>query len=337
VLPDKRWPIALVGLSLALLLARAGAAAAEEKLELHLRLKKGQEYRLRLTVDQHVVQTPPPPSPAGNRPQRQQQRQQPPPQPQAIEQTLAVGYTMSVEDVDAGGAMTLATKYDSVLFRQKGPAGVVEFDSKNPPKQLPPSAKAFAALPGLGFKMTVTSEGAIKSIDGLDDMLAELLRRLDVADGPARANLQKVLTEQFGEAAMKQNMQNLFALYPPRPVAVGESWGRKLVVAKGFPLVIDGTYTLKSRDNGVAEIALDAKVSPNADAGGVDLGTGKMSYELSGTQRGSAKVEEATGWTRSLTTEQDVAGTLRFDTPGDRDAAIPVTMKSRVVLEPADR
>jgi hypothetical protein len=313
------------------------AALAQDKLELRLRLKKGQEYRLRLTVDQHVVQTPPPPSPAGNRPQRQQQRQQPPPQPQAIEQTLAIGYTMSVEDVGGDGAMTLATKYDSVLFRQKGPAGAIEYDSKKPPKQPPAAAKAFAALPGLGFRMTVTGDGAVKSVDGLDEMLAEMLRRLDVADGPARANLQKVLTEQFGEAAMKQNMQNLFALYPPRPVAVGESWGRRLVVAKGFPLVIDGTYSVKSREGGVAEIALDAKVSPNADAGGVDLGTGKMTYELSGTQRGSAKVDEATGWTRSLVTEQDVAGTLRFDTPGDRDTAIPITMKSKVVLEPADR
>ena len=99
--------------------------------------------------------------------------------------------------------------------------------------------------------------------------------------------------------------------------------------------MIDGNYALKSRAAGVAEVTLDAKVSANAEAGAAELGTGKMTYDLSGEQHGSARIDEATGWTRSLTTEQDVSGTIRFDTPGDKDSAIPVSVKSKVVMEPA--
>src|SRR5207247_8569818 len=139
-----------------------------------------------------------------------------------------------------------------------------------------------------------------------------------------------LFTVQFGEAAMKQNMQNPFALYPPRAVAVGETWSRKVVVSKGLPLVIEGSYALKARTAGVAEIAMDAKISPNPEAGPVELGTGKMTYNLSGDQHGSARIDEATGWTKSLTTEQDVSGTIAVDMPGDKDAAIPITVKSKV-------
>jgi hypothetical protein len=324
-------------ISCGLLLALAGTSrAAEDKLELRLRLKKGDTYRLRLTVEQHIEQGAGTTTgggagagggnAAGANPA--------PTPPQSLDQSMGVGYTMAVKDVAADGAMTIETTYDAVVFRQKGRAGVIEYDSTNPPKQLNPAARAFSVLPGLSFSMTLTPAGGVTAVEGLNEMLAEVVRRLSLPEGPERANLQKVLTEQFGEAAMKQNMQNLFALYPPAAVAVGESWQRKMVVNKGFPLVIDGTYTLKGRAGGVASIELKANLSPNDAAGPVELGTGKMGYELSGEEVGTAKVEEATGWTQSLETTQDLSGSIRFHTGANAETTVPITVKSKVTMEP---
>ena len=316
-------------------LGPAASAQAAETLELRLRLRKGDVYRLKLTVDQKIVHTPPAATPGGDgAPVRAEAPPPKPGAPQSTEQMMAVGYTMSVLDVDAEGAMTVETKYDSVLFRQKGPAGVVEFDSANPPKQPPPLARAFAVLPGLRFRMTLAPAGGVKSLQGLAEMSAEMVRRLDLPEGPARSNVQKVLSDHFGEAAMRDNMQNLFALYPPGPVKVGESWERKVVVARGFPAVLDHTYTLKSRTAGVAEVAVNAKLSPNTEAAPVELGTGRTTYDLSGEQRGTARVAEATGWTESLETEQDLSGTITYKTAPNAQATIPITVKSKVVLEP---
>ena len=315
----------------------AAPVSASDKLELRLRLKKGEVYRLKLTVDQHVEQG------AGQTTGGETRRPRggadggssaPPLKAQTVDQTLTVGYTMSVDDVDAGGAMTVTTTYDSVVLRQKGPAGVVEYDSANPPKQPAPAARAFAVLQGLSFKMTVAPAGTVNSVEGVDEMLAEVVRRLSLPEGPERRNVQKVLSEQFGDAAMKQNMQDLFALYPPRPVAVGESWDHKVVVSRGFPVVIEGAYTLRGRTGGVAEIALKDKLSPNTTAGPVELGTGKMTYELTGRQHGTARVDEETGWTQSLVTEQELSGTIRFRTSGNTETTIPVTVKSKVTMEP---
>lgn len=297
------------------LLPVVSAGAQSDKLDLRLRLKQGETYRLKTTVEQRINQTPGADAPT-------------------TEQTFAVGYSMSVEEVDAAGNMKVATKYDTILFRQKGPAGAVEFDSANPPKQVPQSARPFAALAGLGFRMTLTPAGRVTAVDGLDAMFAEMVRKLDLPEGPAKAAVQRVLTEQFGEDAMKQNLQNLFALYPDTPVSVGESWERRFVISKGFPVVIEGTYTLKGRADGVARIEMKAMIAPNDAAGPVDLGTGKMSYELKGAQSGTAEVDEATGWTRSLVTEQAVAGSIRFQGGGGvREVTNPISIKEKVIME----
>src|SRR5437667_1959031 len=157
-----------------LVVALCSSASAQDKLELRLRLKKGDAYRLKLTVEQHVMQTPPAASSKGG------QKQPAPPPPQAIDQMLGVGYTMTVDDVDAEGAMTIATRYEAVVLRQKGPAGNTEYDSASPPRQVSPSAKPFAVLPGLSFRMTLTPEGGVKSVDGVDEMIAEMVRRLEL-------------------------------------------------------------------------------------------------------------------------------------------------------------
>src|SRR5205085_637266 len=175
---------------------------------------------------------------------------------QATEQTFAVGYRMAVESVDGAGNMKVATTYDAVMFRQKGPSGAVEYDSQNPPKQVPPAARAFAALAGLGFKSTVTPAGKVTAVEGLDAMFAEMVRKPELPDGQQE------------------------------------------------------------------------------EAGPVELGTGKMSYDLKGEQSGTADVDEATGWTRSLTTTQTVGGSLRFQAAGGvPEANNPISIQEKVTIE----
>lgn len=280
-----------------LVLCGSRTSAQDDKLELRLRLKQGETYRLKTTVEQRIT------GEAGS-------------QQAATDQTFAVGYALTVQNVDGAGNMRIATKYESILFRQKGPTGAIEYDSQNPPKQVPQSARPFAALTGLGFTATMTPAGQIIAVEGLDAMLTEMVNNLELPEGPAKAAVQETLGQQFGEDTMKQNLRGMFALYPETPVAVGESWQRKTAVSKGFPVLIEGVYTLEGRAGGVARVAIKATLSPNDAAGPVDLGTGRMSYDLKGEQSGFAEIDEATGWTRSIAINQLITGTLRFQGAG---------------------
>jgi hypothetical protein len=119
---SHRSAVAIVSFALLAALAAAPARGQSDKLELRLRLKQGDTYKVKVTVQQHINQTA-----RANA--------------QATEQTFAVAYRMSVDNVDAAGNMRAATTYDTVQFRQKGPAGAVEYDSADPPKQVPQAAR----------------------------------------------------------------------------------------------------------------------------------------------------------------------------------------------------
>jgi hypothetical protein len=259
---------------------------------------------------------------------------------------MGVDYSLAVDDVAGDGTMAVTMKYDAVRFRYKGPAGEAEYDSAKPPKDVPPVARGFAAVQGLAVKMRVSPSGQVVAVDRVEELKEQILRKLNLPEGPQKATARKVLDEQFGEAAMKQNLQAMFALYPDQPVAVGDSWQRRVTTSKGLPAVLEATYTLKRRSSGVCTIEVHAKVSPNPDAPPVELGTGKMAYELNGEQKGTLEVDEGTGLPRSLATTQDVSGTMTYrttaygNTPGGRrrddsgETTSQITVKEKVTLEP---
>jgi hypothetical protein len=308
------------------LLCAPALAQDAGKADLRLRLKKGDVHKLRVTVEQHVEQK----AAAGK---------------QAIDQTMGVDYSLSVDDVDPDGAMAVTMKYDAVRFRYKGPSGAAEYDSAMPPKDVPAVARGFAAMQGLAVKMRVAPTGQVTAVERVEELMDEILRKLNLPEGPQKAAARKVLGEQFGEAAMKQNLQTMFAVYPDGPVAIGDSWQRKVSTSKGMPAVLEATYTLKDRKSGVCTIEVHAKVAPNPDAPPVEMGTGKMAYELSGEQRGTMEVDEASGLPRKMTTTQDVSGTMTYKTtaygnsPGGRrsdggETTSEISVKEKVTLEP---
>src|SRR5689334_9964640 len=138
-----RYTVALcIMLVLGLVVAPAGG---QEKLALRLRLKKGDVHRINVTLDQTVQQD--------MQGLKQQQRQ-----------TIAITYTFSVNDVDQQGASTIAVKYESVVFHANTPGGNVDYDSANPPAQVPAMAGGFAGLVGQGYTMKIQPDGQVSEV-----------------------------------------------------------------------------------------------------------------------------------------------------------------------------
>ena len=292
----------------------ATSALAQEKLNLRLHLKKGDAHKINVTLDQSIVQDV----------QGLKQRQQ---------QTITIVYTFTVDDVDAQGASTIAVKYESVAFHAQTPAGNIDYDSTHPPAQVPAMAGGFAGLVGQGYTMTIRPDGQVSQVTGLDKLLAAVLSKMNVPEGPARAAAERALRQQINEQNMKANLQNVFAPYPDHPVAVGESWGRRTEISMGFPLVIESTYTLKSREGGIAVIEVSGRALSPPDAAPVDLGQMKMSYKLAGNQDGSIRIVESTGWTQTADMSQKLAGEAKIRVPNQPEQSVPVTIESRMQMK----
>jgi hypothetical protein len=289
-------------------------AAAQEKLDLRLHLAKGDTHHMNVTLDQTIDQT------AG-------------PAHQQTSQTVGVTYTFKVEDVDVQGNATVSVRYDAVSFHARTPSGVVDYDPGKPAAgPMPVMVSALAALVGESYSVTVDPRGSVTQVGGLQKMLADVLAHLNVSDGVVRAAVEKTVRQQLAEGNLKQSLRDVFAPFPGRPIEIGQNWVRNSPLTLGFPMNLETTYTLQSRENGVATISVVGKAAtvPNAL---LDLGPVKMNYDLKGEQTGSIEIIESSGWARAATVSQNLSGSATLRAPNTDPQTVPVTIRTDVKSE----
>lgn len=295
------------------LLGHYGWASAQEKFDLRMHWTKGDTHEMSVTLDQTIAQT------LG-------------PAHQESSQSMGVTYTFKVEEVDAQGNATISVRYDAVRFHAKTPSGVVDYDPTKPANgPLPVMVTALASLVGQSYSVTVSPHGAVTQVAGVQKMLDNVLSHLTIPDGVLRFAAEKTIRQQLSEANLKQSLRDVFTPFPDHSVTIGETWSRSTPVTMGFPMNVETTYTLQSRDNGIATISISGRVAtaPNAR---MDLGTVKMDYDLKGEQTGSLEVIESSGWTRLATLSQHLAGTTTVRGANETQV-VPVTVQAEVKSE----
>lgn len=300
--------------ALALLLSLALTARAEEKIDLRLHWSKGDAHHVSVSLDQTVDQV------LGTAHQQ-------------TSQSVGVKYSFKVEDLDAHGNATISVQYDSVSFHARTPSGVIDYDPRKPANgPMPVTVSALAALIGQSYSVTVDPHGKVTAIIGLQKMLDAVLSHLTASDGVLRLALERTIRQQLSEPNLKQSLHDVFSPFPDHPVAIGESWTRALPVSMGFPMNLRTTYTLKGVEDGVASIAIAGKAAtaPNAM---LDMGSVKMDYDLKGEQTGSLEITLSTGWTRSASISQHLAGSATLRGPNADPQIVPMTIQSEVKCE----
>ncbi len=227
-------------------------------------------------------------------------------------QTIGMGYSYDVQEVDAArGTTWVKVTYDWVLYKIQSEFVTIEYDSDNPPDPMPAEAQVFEALVGANFRMNVDRFGRILETEGVDDMVQTMLDNMGLPAGPTRDQAEQQLAEQYGDEAMKGQMENNLVRYPLHPVAVGDSWSHTSTVPGQMPMSKEDTWTLRDRQGGICTIAVESAISPPEDNAPVMSGGIEIIFELSGRQWGSVEVDEATGWVQNGLVHQNISGTIR--------------------------
>jgi len=197
---------------------------------------------------------------------------------QPLDQQMGYTYSMTIEDVSAGGEATIVMKYLGVVAKGSGPAGDYDYDSekdKEPPTEGP--AAMSARMLGLSFTMKITSQGRVTDVQGYDKLLDAMMKGND--DPAVRAQLKQM----FNNETFKGMMQQMAPPLPDTKVAKGDTWDNDFVVK--MPMIGGMNFTLKSKltdakDNN-AHIEQDIKVElkggdkDNPLAGLVEIKDGK--------------------------------------------------------------
>lgn len=240
-----------------------------EKIVLEMRLKKGDQksliYKMDLTSSATV-------------------------QGQAFDVAMKMGMFLGtkVEDVDAQGIHTLKLSYDRITMDMVSPVFAMSYDSKEPEKAAKnPAFDMFNAMIGQAITMKIQPDGTTKEVLGIDELAKKLSEK-----APAGMNVKQQLE------GMKNAFEQ-FAVYPGKPVDIGDTWNRKIKMAAdpNTPMDIDANYTLYDRKNGTAIVKMQ--------------GTITAANGMKGTNSGTLMIDEATGWITGGDMVMDMGGEVQ--------------------------
>ena len=181
----------------------------------------------------------------------------------------------SVSEVAPNGDATVTITTEHVQVEMSGPTGNVSYDSRTDEAPTMPEAQMFAALAGLSYTMVIGPEGTVKSVQGMDQLIDEMM---GVLPPEAMALGQGMLGEMFSEESITNMMQQSIQVFPQEPVGPGDSWQRSFStpipmiggVTTNLTFTVDG---IEERDGGtVAVISGTGDMVVGEEAGGQLVG-----------------------------------------------------------------
>jgi hypothetical protein len=290
----------------------------QEKIQYQMRFKDGDKYYLRFVIEQKISQTV-----SGRQ--------------QYTEQTIGLGCDLDVKSVDPNGNALERYTYKWVKLMQTAAGGKIVYDSSDKGSPVPPVAQGFVALLDEGFSLKTTPKGRVEEVIGLQTLRDNVERKLP--EGPMKEALKLGIKQFINEEGIKEQMESSLAIYPDKPVGIGDSWKRTLTLTQGASMTLENEWTLKDRKDGISFIEVKSNLKSNPKAELMGMGSAKVSYDLSGKQQGMIEVEESTGRLIRSRINQDISGQIKVEVPGQQtqQPPIPVKINSIVTCEMTKR
>lgn len=234
--------------------------------------------------------------------------------PWAMHNTTNMVWDNVVENATDGTAQIKGV-YRKVRFDFEVPEmeGKQSWDSDSIGKN-PEMDAMFQHMPGIEITYAVDKSGNVSGMQNANPLLLHMLPDSGAYTG------NDWLAESMG----------IDAIYPGKPVDVGDTWTRTWEQASFLPVSVAFTYTLKERKDGMARIEVDGKVSPHPNSFPTNEMGNEIDYELTGTISGHYMVHEANGMLASNELKQDLAGTCSMTPPGGEAFTFPVKIKKAI-------
>ncbi|MBU1767638.1 MAG: hypothetical protein KJ648_06015, partial [Candidatus Omnitrophica bacterium] len=213
----------------------------------------------------------------------------------------------------------------------------VEYDSTDTSTAVGPMTSILDAIVGQSFTITITPDGHVKEVQGIDALWRRMEEKIDELseEGPERAAMETQMKTQYGEEALKANTENSFNMYPDNPIDIGDTWQRKTEINQGFPMIVDSIYTLKERKDGIAVIDVFAMIQTNKEVGPMEMSNMKIQYNMSGSVTGIMEMQESTGWVIRSNQNLRLTGSVIVNHPErPQPMSIPMSITGIITQEP---
>ncbi|HMP94559.1 MAG TPA: DUF6263 family protein, partial [Phnomibacter sp.] len=158
-------------------------------------------------------------------------------------------------DSTAPGLWDMKFSYVDYDLKQKMSGSSFKFNMDSAAREPLKSDTGFMGLlKSLEFKASIDKMGSITGKTEVDSVWKLVEGQITGMEEKERVQLGMVLKPLLNNDIFSSIMGQCFKIFPDEPVAVGESWHTQVKMLTMFAMVIDNKFTLKSVNNGVAEI-----------------------------------------------------------------------------------
>jgi len=250
--------------------------------------------------------------------------------------TIGIGAKLDVSNIDANGNAQVTYTYKWVKVGIKWATEEKVYDSSKKDSTISPELQWFAPLLEESFSLTITPEGLISEIKGLDKVRSNVRQKLP--QGQMQELAMSSLKSWLNEQALRERIENSMAIYPDKPVGVGDSWSRNTAYSIGSAMILENRWTLKERKNGVAVIEVVSTIKPNPQAKPTEMGSPGVtsSSEFTGNQQGLIEMQESTGLIINSKINQQMSGQTTITRPGVPDEVTPMEITGVISMETSD-
>jgi hypothetical protein len=237
--------------------------------------------------------------------------------------------TQEVLDINAEGVANVKLTYSRIRSEQENSmTGKQVFDSQDTTANSDnPSFVGFKQLVGQGFEYSITPQGKVTSVRGVDSLFERVLS--GVGDGgPEVETIKKTLQASFGDEAMKSMMEQMMGHLPPAQVAAGDTWGGEVKIAGTMAMTVANEYKLESIEPDKAILSVTGEVKTDKGAG-LDLGIANVEYNLEGTTDGTMEIDRKTGLPVVIKMTQKLKGSTKVG-----PMSVPMEIDQEIEVKP---
>lgn len=166
----------------------------------------------------------------------------------------------------------------------------------------------FSGIVGVPFHLKMDRHGSISDIWGTEKMWEQAIKGIEDVPKATKDQLVEQISSSFGGDKLKENLELLTALYPRKPVSVGESWKVKTKRGGSDALSSKSVYTLSEANDEFSKISgiSKLKVSSANQSGQNEKNT------FTGVSTSSLTLDAKTGWILHGSIIQNIEGDLKM-------------------------
>ena len=292
-----------------LLLTITFISCQHEKVDLEFHLEKGKVYKQvydsKTTVNQNL-------------------------NGQEINMTITIKGKMSYKVLSVNpNDYDLEVKYNEVSMIIDSPQGKIEFSSEKNDKNDIFSAVLSKLTNGV-FNVKMTKKGKILEVKNIDNLFDALFKNFEDIPKYKIKQVKAQLTKAYGAKAFKGNMEMVTAIFPDKPVSIGDKWTIKTNLESGMAASVTTEYSLTDLSAGYAVIKGNAVIKTEDKDAYIQTNGMPMKYDLKGTTTSEMKIDRNTGWLIKANTTQEIKGNayIKGNSQLPEGMKIPMTMKT---------